>query len=124
MRRIVVSKPGARIASFGIVVAVASTYMCADPVCVAGAAAIRTVPADTTISPGESFTLRFEVGTPCASPGRWDTWDTVSVDWTTGDTNVVRLDTLSGLVTGLATGDARVSASAPESPFYATVHVR
>lgn len=124
MGRIVFTRFGARIARSATLVAVAATCMgCNETtVCTAGSPAMRTVPADTTVSPGQSFTLLFEVGTPCASPGRWDTWDTLSVHWATSDTNIVQLDTSTGLVTARATGDASVFT--PNSFGHATVHVR
>jgi len=61
---------------------------------------------DTTISPGQSFTVRWETGVRCATG-----WEALSTHWATTDTDVVRLDTLSGLVTARATGDAVVIAT-------------
>jgi hypothetical protein len=105
-----------------MLVAVAATCTGAEPLCVAGIPATRTVPADTTISLGQSFTFRLESGDPCGkNHGQWEVFSSPWIRWATSDTNIVRVDT-SGMVTGRALGDAIVFT--PNSIGEAMVHVR
>ena len=94
-----------RMASRCALVSVAAACMACDGPTMCGDPPLRIVPLDTTISPGQSFTARWETGVPCRGG-----WEAISTHWATTDTDVVRLDTLSGLVTGRATGDAAVKA--------------
>jgi hypothetical protein len=91
---------------------------CSEAPCIA-TPAIFVVPADTTIAPGQSFTARMETSDPCGKGGPSEIRAT---NWAKGDTNTVRVDALSGLVTGRAIGDAALFSSVGGRP--ATVHVR
>lgn len=73
----------------------------------------RVVPGDTTIGVGQSFTARYQTR-DCN--GRWN--DQV-VHWTTSDSLVIALDTLTGKVTGRSVGDAVIT-----SVVQVSVHVR
>ena len=66
---------------------------------------VRINPPATTIRVGQSTKLRHEHGVGCGSP-----LSPVVTSWHTADTFVVRLDTLSGMVTGRSPGTAHVAA--------------
>jgi hypothetical protein len=79
-----------------------------DQVC-AGLPAARIVPSEATITVGETLMLRLEDGGYCTghSPAE-ATYQPVATHWTTADTAVVSLDSLTGTVTGRRPGDAHV----------------
>jgi hypothetical protein len=64
---------------------------------------INLQPRDPTIAPGESFTAMIELST-CAGRERWRP----EVVWRAQDTTVVRVDSLTGRVTGRAIGETQV----------------
>ena len=96
-----------------------------DVVC-AGIGLVRTVPADVTISVGQSVTLRYQEGGYCAAePSESDYTDMEVSAWSTVDTTVVQVDSLSGRVTGRMSGDAHVTGRPRFGGFAsAVVHVR
>ena len=89
----------------------------------AGVALTRVSPAEQTIHVGESVTLQHETGGGCRSGNHLTDVEvrTTPTVWHTDDTLVVRLDTLTGRVTGLAVGDALILAADFSR---ATIHVR
>lgn len=89
----------------------------------AGVAFTRVSPAEQTIHVGESVTLQHETGGGCRSGDHLTDVETRTTPtvWHTSDTLVVRLDTLSGRVTGRTVGDAVVLA---EDFSRADIHVR
>jgi hypothetical protein len=95
---------------------------CGDKVC-AGVPLERYPPADTTISVGAPFVLRFEEGGTC-TPGHFTEADLhpVELAWTTTDTLVIQLEPTTQRVTGRRVGDATVTAA--ERGFVVKIHVR
>jgi hypothetical protein len=82
---------------------------CGDKVC-AGLPLARIAPAEVTIAVGQTLTPRYQDGGYCAGNGPTEAdYRTVLTHWTTNDTAVVSLDSLTGTVTGRAPGDARVA---------------
>jgi hypothetical protein len=69
----------------------------------------RVTPAETTIAVGQAVTPRYQAGGHCLSdvPTEAD-YRNVVTQWATKDAEVVALDSLTGTVTGRASGDARL----------------
>ena len=103
-----------------IVVPLASIACGETTVCVVTPAPPRVIPGDTTVHSGQSFTLVLQATIPCA---RGNPVTIVPSRWTTPDTGVISLDTLTGLVTARAIGDAHVFSEQTLGP-PAAVHVR
>jgi hypothetical protein len=91
----------------------------------AGVGLARLRITEKTIAVGQSFVAVYEEGGSCdrvfePRPGL--------TRWTTTDTTIVRVDSVSGRVTGLRVGDARVTPTAyfyiSEGPTNVVVHVR
>ena len=101
--------------------AAASASACGEKLTCAGVGLVRVLPRDTTIPLGASFIARYQEGGTC-SDERHGTYHDVSVVWRTADTAVVRLDSLTGRVTGRAVGDAALSIA--DRGFVVSVHVR
>ena len=76
----------------------------------AGVGVSRVTPTDATIRVGESVNLLYETGGGCVSNDRVTNIDVHSAPttWHTTDTLVVRLDSLTGIVTGRTPGTAQV----------------
>lgn len=66
---------------------------------------INLSPSEKTVSIGQSFTPSLEL-TTCGGRKRWHP----NVVWLTADTGVVRVDSISGRITGRAQGSALVTA--------------
>lgn len=86
----------------------------------------RMSPSDTTIPVGGVVAPRLLNSRLCTSLTDPDSyWDVVATNWFTSDSAAVRLDTVSGQVTGRAKGDAVVRARADAShSLQLAVHVR
>ncbi len=97
---------------------------CGGKVC-AGVGVERILPEVATIVVGQQVTPVFQTGGGCAgSNGITDAeYHTVPARWTTADTGVVSVDSLTGLIFGRKVGDARVSPRAATG-IVLTVHVR
>lgn len=85
---------------------------------------INLSPSEKTVSIGQSFSPSLEL-TTCGGRKRWHP----TVVWLTADTAVVRVDSISGRITGRAQGSALVTAveHASNADFtygLALVHVR
>ena len=78
---------------------------------------LRLTPAEVTIAVGQHTKSLLESGGPCS-----DGYAAVKTHWSTVDTAIVTLDSVSGEVVGRAIGDARVLTAYASIPF--TVHVR
>jgi hypothetical protein len=105
-----------------LVVTTLGVTACADEVC-GGVGLERFPPADTTLTVGQSFVLRFEEGGTCDPDHVTDAdFHPVVLAWTTPDTLVVRIDSATQRVTGLRVGDAVITA--PERGIVVNVHVR
>lgn len=76
----------------------------------AGIGLTRTTPSEVTIAVSQSVTLQYQEGGYCfgEAPTEAD-YRPAPTHWTTGDTVVVALDSITGMVTGRRSGDARVS---------------
>jgi hypothetical protein len=91
----------------------------------AGVGVIRVLPTETTIRVGERFTAVYEEGGACDAYNPDDCkCHQVARHWSTADTLVIRLDTLSGEVTGRGVGNANVTTTSPAGPISVLVHVR
>jgi uncharacterized protein YjdB len=66
---------------------------------------INLSPGEKTVSVGQSFTPSLEL-TTCGGRKRWHP----TVVWLTADTTVVRVDSISGRITGRAQGSAHITA--------------
>src|SRR6185295_707616 len=100
---------------------ITSAIACGDKITCAGVALARVSPRDTSIAVGASFVARYQQGGTCSDESH-GTFDDVHVVWRTVDTAVVRLDSLTGRVTGRAVGDATLSIA--DRAFVVSVHVR
>ena len=89
----------------------------------AGVGLSRLGVTERTIAVGESFVVTYEEGGSCSG-----TFEPVPdrVRWSTAETNVVDVDSLTGRVTGKQFGDALVvpSAGVTTGPISVLVHVR
>ena len=104
-----------------LALAAASAIACGDKITCAGVGLVRVSPRDTTIALGASFIARYQEGGTCSDESH-GTYHDVSVVWRTADTAVVRLDSLTGRVTGRTVGDAALSIA--DRAFVVSVHVR
>jgi hypothetical protein len=105
-----------------LIVVPLATIACGEStVCVVTAVPPRVIPGDTTVHSGQSFTLVLQATQPCA---RGNPTTIVPTHWTTPDTGVISLDTLTGLVTARAIGDAHVFSEQSPDLLPAAVHVR
>src|ERR1041385_6729800 len=71
----------------------------------AGVGLARVTPTEQTIHGGESFVARYEEGGSC---NKIFTAVTNGVTWSSAETTIVAVDSLSGQVTGKQIGDALV----------------
>ena len=71
--------------------------------------------AEQTIGVGETITAEYRVGDTCYGRPMPDL-GRAPVRWSTADSVVVGVDSLSGRIIGLARGDAIVSARYPDAP--------
>lgn len=94
---------------------------CGDKITCAGVGLVRVSPLDTTIAVGAVFLARYQEGGTCSDANHAQFRD-VPVIWRTLDTTIVRLDSISGRVTGRAVGDASISVV--DRAFIVRVHVR
>ena len=85
----------------------------------------RVTPTNATIAVGQTVTLKYQSGGYCAgeTPTEADYGPVVSTSWKTADTSVVFLDSLAGVVTGRAAGDAQIVAFVNPTAI-AVIHVR
>jgi hypothetical protein len=84
----------------------------------AGIGLSRVTPTSATLRVGESITLLYETGGGCATKNGVTNihLQPAPTVWRTSDTLIVRLDTLTGRVTGRSPGLAQVrGGSAPEA---------
>jgi hypothetical protein len=70
---------------------------------------------ERTLSVGANFTAEYWTGGTCAGSGDRHI-ERADVRWWTGDTLVVRVDSLSGLVRAVGPGDGRVLFRSPGAP--------
>ena len=84
----------------------------------------RFRPADTTIAAGGSFVASYEEGGICHGESITDaSFQTVKVTgWYASDPRIIVVDSLTGRVTGIAVGDAKVGSQL--TGFGISVHVR
>jgi hypothetical protein len=89
----------------------------------AGVGLDRVRPTDAIIAVGQTITLEYQTGGYChgSSPTESD-YVTVPTHWTTKDTLIVALDTLTGRVSGRAIGDANVTMAT--RGYLVAIHVR
>jgi hypothetical protein len=108
--------------TLGILAIALSATACGD---CAGVGLSRLAPTEKTIAVGESFIATYEEGGSCHNvftpvPGR--------VRWTSAETTIVVVDSLSGRVTGKQPGDALVVPGGygyvTTGPWSILVHVR
>lgn len=97
------------------------TAACGDRITCAGVGLARLSPVDTTIGVGATFAVHYQEGGTCSDESHAKYYD-VPIVWHTADTAIVRLDSLSGRVTGRAIGDAHLSAV--DRALVVSVHVR
>ena len=89
---------------FGLVGALASC----DKNC-AGVGLSRVLPGDTTIAVGQSFVIIYQDGGTCGGRITDANYHTVpTTGWYTPDTLIVRVDSVTGRVTGRAVGTAHI----------------
>lgn len=98
---------------------------CGDKLTCAGIGLVpRVMPTDTTIGAGTSFVARLEEGGTCSDESH-AVYHSVPATWLTSDTIVVRVDSVSGRVTGRSVGDAHIAALDQGSVVsVVSVHVR
>jgi hypothetical protein len=107
----------------GLLVATAIAACSENHAC-AGLPAARVLPHDSTIAVGQALTVRLESGGYCAGQSPTAaTYQPVAAHWTTLDTVIVSLDSLTGVVTGRRSGDAHVTPTVQLGGIV-TVHVR
>jgi hypothetical protein len=98
---------------------------CADELVTqcAGVGLSRVLPSDTTVAPGTNFLAIYQDGGYCVGQPITDAdYSTKKVTgWFSLAPSVATVDALTGVVTAIAPGDARIA-----NPFagYVTVHVR
>jgi uncharacterized protein YjdB len=78
------------------------------------AAEVRPTTETHTIGVGQSFTAEYWEGTVCLNGNRRNITTPVDVRWWTGEPNIVEVDAVTGRITGLAPGTARVWFRLPE----------
>ena len=89
-----------------------------------GVGLVRIVPLEATILVGQTTSAELQEGSSCGGPAAVDaSYRTVHATWSTPDSGVVTIDTLTGKVTARAVGDARVHPQYGEM-FTFMVHVR
>ena len=95
---------------------------CGDKVC-AGLGLTRILPVDTTISVGRAFTATYQGGGYCYGEAITEADYTTEMvtGWFSLSPTVAKVDSATGVVTALATGDAKISTRFGGQ---ATVHVR
>lgn len=97
---------------------------CETKVCAGLPGDARTVPTEATIAVGEALTLRVEQSGYCAGQSPSEAiYSPAPTHWTTADTAVVSLDTLTGTVIGRRPGDAHVI-PVVQFGLAVTIHVR
>lgn len=101
--------------------AIASSTSCGRPFC-GGTGLGRVTPAESTIAIGQQVTAQYQEGDSCLPTDAQ--YHNVATRWTTVDTLIVRLDSLTGVVVGLRAGDARVYGRTAAGPLPIVVHVR
>jgi len=112
-----------RVSSVWLIVATLSgvgTEACGD---CAGVGLTRVTPTEQTIHVGESFVATYEEGGSC---NKIFTPVANGVTWSSAETTIVAVDSLSGQVTGKQIGDALVVPSlyGTIAPLSILVHVR
>ena len=76
----------------------------------AGVGLARVLPETATIAVGQQFLPEYQEGDSCRGGNISDAdYHATPSRWSTQDTTVVRVDSLTGLITGRRVGDARVS---------------
>jgi len=102
---------------------VPALYGCATGDC-AGLADTRALPNEVTIAVGQTVTVQYQEAGYCfgGAPTEND-YRPVATHWTTADSLIITVDSLTGTITGRAVGEARVSpTNAPA--LSVAIHVR
>lgn len=101
--------------------AILSLGACSEHPC-SGSGLVRVSPETVTIAVGQSTTVQYQEGDSCLPTA--EQFHAVASHWSTRDTTVVGVDSLSGRVVGRAVGDASVAAATLVGPLPVLVHVR